>query len=96
MGRAIAPAAKAKAQRVYIENYLRCKKALLMADSDGATVSAKEAYAYGHPDYIALVEGLREAVEIEEKTRWALEKFKVEFEFWRTTQANERWQRDKI
>jgi len=96
MGAAIAPAAKAKAERVYIENYMRCKKALLMQESTEKTSVAKEMYAYSHPDYIALVDGLREAVEIEEKARWALEKFKVEFSHWQTCCANERWQQNHV
>ena len=96
MGAAIRPYAKARAERVYIENFLRCKKSLLMQDCDEKTSAAKETYAYAHPEYMALLDGLKSAVEIEEKCRWALEKFKIEFEHWRTLQANERWQRDKI
>lgn len=96
MGRAIAPYAKAKAERVYIENFMRSKKALLMAECDDKTVSAKEAYAYAHDDYIQLTKALRDAVETEEKHKWALERFKIEFEHWRTCQANDRWQRDRV
>lgn len=96
MGRAIAPFAKAKAERVYIENFLRSKKAILMRECNEDTVSAREAYAYSHPDYIALIDGLREAVNVEEKAKWALEKFKMEFEHWRTVNANERYQRDRV
>lgn len=98
MGRAIAPYAKSKADRTYIENYLRSKKAILMQSSpvDCQTVAAKESYAYSHPEYIDLINGLRSAVEIEEKAKWALEKFKIEFEHWRTIQANDRWQKNNV
>ena len=50
MGAAIRPYAKARAERVYTENYLRCKKALLMssAPAECRTAVAKEQYAYGH------------------------------------------------
>ena len=96
MGKAIKPYAKAKAERVYIENFLRSKKSILMQGCGEKTIAAKEAYAYSHKDYIALLEGLKAAVEIEETAKWALEKFKIEFEHWRTTQANDRWQKDKI
>ena len=95
MGAAIGPYAKARREKVYIENFMRCKKALLMSKSDAATVSGKEQYAYAHEEYIALVVALGEAEEIEQKTRWALEKFKIEFDYWRTIQANERWQKDR-
>jgi hypothetical protein len=98
MGRAIRPYAKARAERVYVENFLRSKKALLMqqAPEDCTTIGAKEMFAYSHPEYISLLKSLKAAVEIEETTRWALEKFKIEFEAWRTENANQRWQRDKV
>ena len=96
MGAAIRPYAKARAERVYVENYLRCKKSLLMQDCDKKAISAKEMCAYAHPDYIALLDSLKAAVEVEETTRWALEKFKIEFEHWRTCQANDRWQKDRV
>jgi hypothetical protein len=96
MGKAISPYAKAKAERVYIENFLRSKKCLLMSQSEEKTISGKEMYAYAHPEYIELTEALKEAVEIEEKCKWALEKFKIEFEHWRTCQANDRWQKDRV
>jgi hypothetical protein len=96
MGKAIGPYAKAKSERVYIENYLRSKKSLLMALCDEKTMAAKEAFAYAHPEYIELLHGLKQAVEVEEKAKWALERFKIEVEVWRTQQANDRWMREKI
>ena len=54
--------AKAKAQRLYLEEYRKTKKALLMRESTGKAVADREAYAYSHPDYIELLEGLRVAL----------------------------------
>jgi len=96
MGDAIAPYAKAKANRIYIENFLRCKKSLLMKESESKTIAGREADAYSDPEYIQLIQGLKQAVETEEKCKFALERFKIEFEHWRTTQANERWQKDRV
>lgn len=79
--------ARAKAERTYIEQYLRSKKSLLMAD-EGGTLGAKEAYAYAHPDYIALLAGLREAVEVEETLKWKMESAKLYFEKWKIEQFN--------
>ena len=81
--------ANAKAERVYIENYLKSKKAILMAD-EGGTLGAKEAYALSHPDYIALLGGLRQAVEEEEKLKYLIEGAKLRFEHWKTEQFNMR------
>jgi len=98
MGAAIAPYSKAKADRVYIEKFLRSKIAMLIQDApeDCTTVSAKEAYAYSHPEYLELLDGLREAVEVEETAKFTLEQFKIQFEMWRTEQANDRYLKDRI
>ena len=99
IGRAIPKYAKAKAERVYIEQFRKSKKALLMRDSVALTYKTqaeREQYAYSHPEYVELLEGLKNAVEIEEKCKWALEKFKIEFEHWRTIQANERYLKDRL
>ena len=64
--------AKAKAQRLYLEEYRKTKKALLMRESTGKAVADREAYAYSHPDYIELLDGLRVAIEAEESFRFRL------------------------
>jgi hypothetical protein len=87
--------AKAKAQRVYIEEYRKSKKALLMAECTDKAANAREQYAYAHADYIALLEGLKQAVEVEEKLRWDLVAAQARVEIWRTEQANNRNQ-DKV
>ncbi len=99
MGPAIKKYAKAKADRVYIDQYRKSLKAILMAQSkeNGAkTGIERETYAYSHKDYIDLLNGLRNAVEVEEKLRWTLENLKIMFEVWRTIQANERFVKDKL
>lgn len=99
IGKAIPKYAKAKAERIYIEQFRKSKKAILMRNvqaSQMKTQVEREQYAYSHPEYIQLLEGLRDATELEEKCKWALEKFKIEFEHWRTCQANERFQKDRV
>lgn len=82
--------AKAKAERVYIETFLRSKKSLLMNASTGKTVSEREQHAYAHPEYIQLTEGLRAAVEVEEELKWRLEAARIRVEVWRTKEASNR------
>ena len=62
--------AQAKADRVHLEHFRKSKKALLMNECTEKVATAREQYAYSHPDYIALLEGLREAVRVEEALRW--------------------------
>ena len=82
--------AKAKAQRVYIEEFRKSKKAILMAQSPADAANAREQYAYSHADYLTLLDGLREAVEVEEKLRWDLIAAQARIEIWRSEQANNR------
>jgi hypothetical protein len=84
--------AQAKAQRVYLEEFRKSKKALLMAQSNGKTVSDREAYAYAHEDYLALLGGIKAAVEVEEDLRWKLIAAQARVEIWRTQSANNRAQ----
>lgn len=84
--------AEAKAHRVYLEEYRKSKKALLMSECKSEAANAREQYAYAHDDYIALLGGLREAVEIEEKLRWDLIAAQARIEVWRSQEATNRAQ----
>ena len=82
--------AKAKSQRVYLEEFRKSKKAILMAESTDKAANAREQYAYSHPEYLALLDGIRAAVETEEKLRWDMIAAQARVEIWRTEQANNR------
>ena len=61
-----------------------------MKRSSEIAVNAQEREAYSDPEYIKLLDGLREAVEVEEKLRWDLLGAELRDEIWRTEQANNR------
>ena len=85
--------AKAKADRVHLEEFRKSKKALLMRDAELAghkSAVAQEREAYAHSDYIALLDGLKAAVEQEESLRWLIVAAQAKFEAWRTIEANRR------
>jgi hypothetical protein len=84
--------AAAKAQRVYLEEFRKSKKALLMNESPEKAANAREQYAYSHPDYIGVLEGLRAAVEIEEQLKWELVGAQLRVEVWRSQEASNRGQ----
>jgi hypothetical protein len=89
-----APAyARAKADRIYLEEFRKTKKALCMKAAEAAgtnAISAQEREAYADPEYMQLLEGLRAAVEEEERLRWLLIGAQVKIECWRTIEANRR------
>lgn len=82
--------AKAKAQRVYLEEYRKSKKALLMAACDAPAANAREQYAYAHTEYVELLRGLQAAVEVEEELRWQLVAAQARVEVWRSQEASNR------
>ncbi len=83
--------AKAKAARIYLDEFRKSKKALLMSQSSEQTAVAREQWAYSHPEYLDLLEGIQQAVEIEEKLKWEIIAAQARVEVWRTEQANNRY-----
>lgn len=84
--------AAAKAQRVYLEEFRKSKKAILMGQSTAKTAVEREQYAYAHEDYLALLGGLKASIEVEEKLRWDLIAAQARIEIWRTQEASNRAQ----
>lgn len=88
--------AQAKAERCYIEEYRKSKKALLMREAETheperyKSAASQEVYAYASPAYVELLEGYREAVAKEEEFRFLLEGARLKAEAWRTIEANKR------
>jgi len=82
--------AKAKAERIYLEEYRKSLKAILMKRSIEETIGGQEREAYATPVYTELLKGLREAVEIEEKLRWDLVAAQARVEVWRSQEASSR------
>lgn len=85
--------AKAKADRVLLEEFRKSKKALLMKEALKAGIeaaNAQEREAYADPEYVELLHGLAAAVEKEEALKWQLEAARMKTDIWRTEQANAR------
>lgn len=88
--------ANAKASRVYLEEFRKSKKALLMvqAEQQGIkTIGAQEVFAYSHAEYLDVLQGLRVAVEEEERLRLLIKGAELRLEVWRSEQANQRAER---
>jgi hypothetical protein len=84
--------AQAKAQRVYLTEFRKSKKALLMAQCQAKTSAEREQYAYAHEDYLALLGGIKAAIEVEEELSWKLEGAKIRVDIWRSQEASNRSQ----
>jgi hypothetical protein len=85
--------AEAKAQRIYLEEFRKTKKALLMKDAMAKGIDsgvAQEREAYAHYEYQELLLGLQVAIEKEETLKWKLTAAQMKADIWRSEQASER------
>lgn len=82
--------AKAKSERIYLHEFRKSQKAMLINACDDKGVQAKEAFAYSHADYIEVLEGYRIAVEEEEKLRWMMVAAQAKIDIWKTESVNSR------
>lgn len=85
-----AEAAISRANRIYMEEFRKTVKANCMAESEEKALAAQERDAYANPKYVAHLEALRSAVELDEVHRWKMIAAQATIEAWRTNQANKR------
>jgi hypothetical protein len=85
------PFAQAKATRVYLEEYRKSKKAILMQQSAETSAVAQERDAYAHSSYLELLDGIRAAVEIEETLRWQMVAAQARIDVWRSEESSSRF-----
>lgn len=83
-------AAKAKAERIYMEEYRKTVKAQIMRENDNRALGAQEAIAYADARYTQHLKAMREAIEADEYNRWMLVAAEAKIEAWRSQQANQR------
>ena len=84
---------EAKAQRVYLEEFRKSKKAMLMkhAMTNGVkTSAAAEMEAYAAMEYIEHLKAIEQATEQAESLRWALVAAQARVDVWRSLEASNR------
>jgi hypothetical protein len=83
-------AAKAKANRIYMDEYRKSLKAILMKRSQETSVNAQEREAYSNQEYLDHLKAIQEAVELEEELRWQMIAAQARVEVWRSQEATNR------
>ena len=84
------PAAKARSERLYLEDYSKSLIALLITERAMDSLGAQERYARAHPTYLQHLTALKFAIEEDEKQKYLMEAAKVKIEVWRSLSARER------
>jgi len=82
--------AQAKADRIFIENYLKTVKSRVMNESDSSSLGAKEAEAYASANYVEQLDALKVAVEQEETLKFMLIAAQARIDVWKTTEYSKR------
>jgi hypothetical protein len=82
--------AKAKSDRMYLEEFRRSKHAQLKSLAGTEVLGKQDTFAYAHPEYVEILEGIREAVELEERYRWLMTAAQARISVWQTEQYNAR------
>lgn len=83
-------AAQARANRVYLTEYRKTKKAELMGQCSHTNVNAQERYAYAHTEMKEFLLGFKQAVYLDAKHEFLRKAADARIEAWRTEQANQR------
>jgi arginine deiminase len=81
-------AARAKAERIYCEEYRKSLKAVLMKQHAQLPLGAQEREAYADERYLMHLDKLRTAVFEDERIRALRVAAELKIEAWRTQQAN--------
>ena len=81
---------KAKGERLYLQEFRKSQKAMLMNEKPGEPEHVRASYAYAHKDYVENLKAYQMATEEEENLRWMMEAARIKTEIWRTQQANNR------
>jgi len=88
--------AAAKGDRVYLEQFRKSKKAILMVEAEKngrKTGEERASYAYAHEEYLSILTALQIAVEKEEYLKLMIAGCQLKIELYRTEQANQRAER---
>ena len=84
------PAAQARAERIYMEEYRKSLKAKIMREEPGTSVANQEARAYADPRYQEHLESMRTAIERDEYCRWMMVAAEAKISAWQTQSRNNR------
>lgn len=83
-------AAMARATRIYLEQWLKAKKAILASQKIAEGVGVSENWALAHPEYQQALEDYRSAVQEDERCRFLREAADAKVRAWQTMCSNER------
>ena len=82
--------AQARAERIYLEQWIKTVKATLQAESKSTSAAQSEIEALSSPKYLAALQALKEAVLADEHNRFLAAAAEAKIEMFRTLEATKR------
>ena len=80
----------ARAQRIYLEQWIKTVKATLQAEVPGASAAASEIAALASPKYLEALQAYKEAIRQDETLRFLAAAAEAKIEAWRSFEATRR------
>lgn len=84
---------EALSNREFLKEFRKSKKAMLIIEAEQHGVKSaqgRESYAYAHEDYIMLLEGLKDSIQLEAFLRLQIKASELRIEVWRSQNARAR------
>ena len=81
---------EARAQRVYLEQWIKTVKATLQTEQSGSSAAASEITALASGKYLAALQAYKEAVQQDETMRFLATAAEAKLECWRSQESTRR------
>jgi hypothetical protein len=82
--------AQARAERLYMEQWIKTVKATIQSEQSGMSVSAAETVALASPRYMAALQAFRDSVESDEYLRFMVAAAEAKIDAWRSQESTRR------
>ena len=82
--------AQSRAERLYLEQWIKTVKATLQAESAATTSIKSEIYALSSPKYLSSLQAYKAAVEADEYNRFMVTAQEAKIEAWRSQESTRR------
>jgi hypothetical protein len=84
------PMAQARAERLYMEQWVKTVKATIQTEQAGMSAAAADAIALASPRYLAALQAFKDAVETDECNRFLVMAAEAKIEAWRSQESTRR------
>lgn len=83
-------AAAIHAERVYLIEYRKSLKSILMSERLADPLGAQERHAYSHIKYLDHLKAMKAAIHEDKRLEWMMKAAEIKIEVWRSQSANMR------